>query len=134
MTHELLIALTLWYEARSEGPVGMQAVASVIYLRAYARGGTAPPSPHTLARVCSARKQFSCWELRDGQLRPTQRAVPREDDAQFIYCKQLARNMVTGMFVPTVEATHYHASSVRPYWASSMSLVSRIGNHLFYKE
>jgi spore germination cell wall hydrolase CwlJ-like protein len=31
------------------------------------------------------------------------------------------------------DVTHYHAAHIRPYWASSLTEVARIGNHIFYK-
>ena len=31
-------------------------------------------------------------------------------------------------------ATHYHSTSVKPYWADSMMQTAIIGNHIFYRE
>ena len=36
------------------------------------------------------------------------------------------------MFGPIGNATHYHATYVLPYWASSVALIGRIGTHVFY--
>jgi spore germination cell wall hydrolase CwlJ-like protein len=31
-------------------------------------------------------------------------------------------------------ATHYHNTSVTPYWTDSMKQTAVIGNHIFYRE
>jgi spore germination cell wall hydrolase CwlJ-like protein len=33
----------------------------------------------------------------------------------------------------TKKATHYHNTSVNPYWASSLIKTAHLGNHIFYK-
>jgi spore germination cell wall hydrolase CwlJ-like protein len=36
--------------------------------------------------------------------------------------------------LPAADATHYHASYVKPYWASSMTFLGSVGDHKFYLE
>lgn len=33
----------------------------------------------------------------------------------------------------TLDATHYHAKYVDPYWNSSLTMLTDIGNHIFYR-
>ena len=41
--------------------------------------------------------------------------------------------VLTTMRGITEGATHYHATYVDPYWASSLQMVGTIGKHVFYR-
>jgi N-acetylmuramoyl-L-alanine amidase len=46
----------------------------------------------------------------------------------------LAQHIIAGTVTDISEgATHYHAKYVNPYWASDMTVVLEIGQHIFYK-
>ena len=46
----------------------------------------------------------------------------------------IARRVIEGEWSDVTEgATHYHADSVLPYWASSLNRTVTVDNHLFYK-
>lgn len=63
--HDLdTVALTVWGEARGESMVGQSAVAWVIRNRQANPGWWSRPH-HTLADVCLASYQFSCWNRND---------------------------------------------------------------------
>lgn len=118
----MIIALTLWGEARGESVEGKLAVASVIWLRA-------GKDPSRLAVVCRKPKQFSCWN--DGAPVPPVSVSPAWEA-----CKAIAQLLAKGRgsFAATVEADHYHATSMKqtPYWAEGMKEVKTIGGHVFY--
>jgi N-acetylmuramoyl-L-alanine amidase len=120
MTAELVIALTIWAEARGEPAVGRVAVASVIFNRA---GGRV----NRFSDYCRKPRQFSCWN--DGGLA---RIEPFGDSWE--HSLEIARKMLDGKFVPITKATHYHAASVSPYWVKEFSFVRTIGNHKFYSK
>ena len=37
------------------------------------------------------------------------------------------------VYQPMVEAAHYHASWMTPYWSSSVEKIRQIGGHIFYR-
>jgi spore germination cell wall hydrolase CwlJ-like protein len=118
----------LYYEARGEGPRGEQAVAEVVFHRMNAGN-----YGHSICAVVyegsdrrSCQFSFTC----NGDLHR-----PREASA-WKGAEQLAAQILTGE-VPlrnaTGGATHYHAVSVRPYWAPTLAKTAHIGNHIFYR-
>tara|TARA_B100002019_G_scaffold293504_1_gene321661 strand:+ start:6855 stop:7385 length:531 start_codon:yes stop_codon:yes gene_type:complete len=56
------------------------------------------------------------------------------DSKTWIESMLIARRVIEGEWSDVTEgATHYHADSVLPYWASSLNRTVTIDNHLFYK-
>lgn len=118
------LALAMYWEARGEGRVGMQAVGEVVLNRVEDRrfpatacavvkqGGETPPC------------QFSWWC--DGRSdHPTDR--DRWQDAlQVVDIMKAGRNQDL-----TDGALFFHSTAVRPNW--TYQRVARIGNHVFYK-
>ena len=127
-----IMSRTVWGEARSEDFAGMLAVAQVIRNRTrtkWARG--------TLADVCLAPAQFSCWNANDLN-RPLLDTVTLDDDA-YLVAYGICCLVVAGEWDdPTGRATHYHNKNMSPYpnWASSPQMVRtvEIGRHVFYRE
>ena len=37
-----------------------------------------------------------------------------------------------GVSLPSSGATHYHATSVQPYWADAYEKIGMVGDHVFY--
>jgi hypothetical protein len=122
MTPTIIIALTIWLEARGEGLAGRVAVAQVIQERSRLEGAS-------LHAVCLRDKQFSCWNTRT----PSEYGTLPVNDPTFIHSLQLARFMRKGGRIPG-EFTHYHAVDVRPTWADAMGEGMVIGNHVFYRD
>ena len=117
----IVVALTIFGEAQGEPLAGKKAVASVIWHRA---GG----DPAKFESVCKAPKQFSCWNKE----RPK---VPGNYLSRKAWseCRHIAEAMVARDFTPTINADHYHATSITPpSWAAKMGLVAMIGGHYFY--
>lgn len=124
-----VVARTVWAESRSQGRVGMEAVASVIRNR---RG-----APRWWGRgwlsVCQKPYQFSCWLPTDLNL-PKLLAVD-ETDPQFAMALEIAAAAIAGTLVdPTGGADSYYAVGTRkPRWATDACHTVTIGGHAFYR-
>ena len=135
MTAEIILALTLWGEARGEPLAGKHAVASVIWNRAQG-------DPERFRRVCLAPAQFSCWQGRAGAelrvLRPAE--LPAPDRIAWEQCIAIAREMCAGRFTPTVTAAFFHnprlisPAAFKRRFSRPLTLVCMIGKHAFYRE
>lgn len=123
------LATAIYFEARGESAKGQKAVAEVILART-----RAPGRPRTICGVVyegSERRtgcqfSFTCDGASD---------VAR-DDAAWARAKTIAAGVMrTGGRGRKASrgATFYHADHVRPYWASGMVKVARIGSHIFYR-
>lgn len=122
-----VIARTIWGEARGEGIEGMAAVADVIRNRVKAGAWYGA----TFEEVCKKPKQFSCWNTNDPNYQKLLHV--NDSDEQFKYAKLIAGATVDGTLENiTGGATHYHARTMYPSWASSLTETARIGNHIFY--
>jgi hypothetical protein len=125
-------AQTIWGEARGEGDEGMHAVACVIANRRALRWYGA----RTVAEVCLAPFQFSCWNAGDPN-RPKLDAVPDRPDARWPtalkYATQVQNRLIDDI---TDGATHYYATTLRqaPAWALGHEPCKRIGNQLFFND
>jgi spore germination cell wall hydrolase CwlJ-like protein len=122
------LATALYFEARSEGVRGQQAVAQVILNRV-----KDPRFPNTICGVVyqgaerrnSCQFSFAC----DGKPDiPTQRKA-------WAQSRKLAAKALSGKLGMQALAgvTYYHADYVRPRWASAMRKIARIGRHIFYR-
>ncbi|MFN3510799.1 MAG: cell wall hydrolase, partial [Tsuneonella troitsensis] len=121
------MTLALYYEAANEPTEGQRAVAQVILNRV-----AHPSYPNSVCGVVfqgSERRtgcqfSFTC----DGSLaRKPARAT--WDRARGVAAAALAGYV----YEPIGLATHYHATYVLPYWASSLTNLGTIGLHTFYK-
>jgi N-acetylmuramoyl-L-alanine amidase len=122
-------ARTVWGEARGEGAAGMAAVAHVLLNRVKdGRWG------NTLAAVCLAPWQFSCWNAGD----PNRRKMLEldETDALFTECVAAVGN-APSMDDPTHGATHYYNPAgviTTPAWVAGATPTAKVGHHLFHKD
>jgi hypothetical protein len=121
------MTMAIYYEAANEPTDGQRAVAQVILNRV-----AHPSYPGSVCGVVfqgSERRtgcqfSFTC----DGSLmRPPMRAS--WDRARSVAAAALGGYV----YRPIGLATHYHATYVLPYWASSLENVGTIGLHTFYK-
>ena len=117
----LVIALTLWGEARGESFNARYAVAQVIVTRSQQTG-------ESYRRVCLKPKQFQCWK--NGVFQPKR---PRGNEPNWIECYTIADAVVKGN-VPSSRATHFRDTSGHPPWMYAMNRVGRIGGLIFYAE
>ncbi len=116
-----------YYEASGEGPVGERAVAQVVLNRA--RHPAFPPSVCAVVYQGSTRPTgcqftFTC----DGSL------LRKPHVHGWRAARAIAAAALTGtVFAGAGLATHYHANSVVPYWASSLAKNAQVGAHIFYR-
>jgi hypothetical protein len=121
------MTMALYYEAANEPTDGQRAVAQVILNRV-----AHPSYPGSVCGVIfqgSERRtgcqfSFTC----DGSL------TRQPARASWNRARGVAAAALAGyVFKPVGLATHYHATYVLPYWASSLENVGTIGLHTFYK-
>ncbi|HUG46099.1 MAG TPA: cell wall hydrolase [Sphingomicrobium sp.] len=116
-----------YYEAGNESDDGIRSVAQVVLNRV-----RHPAFPSTVCgvvyqgstRSTGCQFTFTC----DGSLQR------RPDRAGWERSRRIAEAALNGdVFGPVGLATHYHASYVVPYWASSLAKNAVVGAHLFYR-
>lgn len=131
---EMIIALTIWGEARGEGSTGMQAVGNVIMNRV--KSGTTWWGENPRA-VCLHPDQFSCWNEND----PNRAQMIKVGEAKFVDpivdMAQTLASMALSDALPDVTfgATSYYdrRMSSPPDWATGKAPCAEIGHHLFYR-
>lgn len=118
-------AQNIYFESRGEPDIGQVAVALVVLNRVNDRRW-----PSTICDVVWQDKQFS-W-THDGKSDRIKLSNKIERHAWiksvFYAVMALSEEDVTN------GATHYHNTSVTPYWIDSMKQTAVIGNHIFYRE
>ena len=125
---QLYLAKTLWGEARGEGKKGMQAVANVVMNRVQ-KGGWYGAS---IKDVVLKPYQFSCWNSND--INRAQLDNLTVDDLIKSGAWEISEKAINNELQDiTGGAINYHAKSVNPSWAKSMTKTVQIGNHIFYK-
>lgn len=129
MTWDEQIALrTLWGEARGEPREGQLAVAHVFLNRVKdGRWGK------SLATVCLASMQFSCWNASDPNR--ALMAALQDDGAELEKLKSVLDEARKGSD-PTQGATHYFSTSMiqPPKWSIGATHTGQIGRHRFYRD
>ncbi|HEY0265299.1 MAG TPA: cell wall hydrolase [Rhizomicrobium sp.] len=118
----------LYYEARGEGAGGQKAIAEVVFHRMNHGdyGHSICAVVYEGAKHPGCQFSFAC----NGDMRKAkQPGAWREAET-------LAAHILTGE-IPlknaTGGATNFHAVSVSPDWADTMSKTTQIGNHVFYR-
>lgn len=125
-----LLARVLWGEARGEGRIGMQAVASVIVNRAHNSRWWG----RDLQSVCTKPWQFSCLLPTDPNL-PKLLSVTAADPA-FRDALAIADDALAGRLRDiTNGADHYLVTAIqdRTAWAKGKTPVAVIGGHSFFR-
>ena len=121
------LASAVYYEAGSESSVGQRAVAQVVLNRV-----RHPAYPHSVCgvvfqgseRTTGCQFTFTC----DGSL-----ARPR-NPAAWSRAVAVATAALAGYVERSVgTATHYHTVWVVPYWQSSLTKITTVGAHIFYR-
>lgn len=125
----IIMALTVWGEARGESHLGQQAVAHVILNRFRQQKGY---WGKTIRDVCLKRHQFTCWNSKDPNYR---RFGAASNTPAWESC---VKAVYAALFHPgddpTNGATYYfNPEVVQPDWATSMKQTNVIGDHAFYK-
>ena len=129
----MCLALNVYHEARSQSLVEQIAVAQVVINRV-----NDERYPDT---VCGVVKQGE--KNPDGSMKEDRcqlswycdgiKDTPYNKDAWEL-ALSVAKSVHAGHTVEiTGGATHYHATSVNPFWAKTLKKVTRIGKHIFYR-
>jgi hypothetical protein len=126
------LTAAVYYEARSEPPVGQRAVAQVVLNRV--RDPAFPKS------VCGVVYQGTGADRRPGQGRGCQfqfacdgSMLMRRDPVAWARSRIVARAALGGAADGAVGgATYYHTNQVSPYWAPGLTRIASIGAHIFY--
>lgn len=104
------LAANVYHEARGEPYAGKILVARTVLNRVYSN-----KYPDSVCSVVFQKKQFS-WTLK------TKKIIYDDESWAAAYNSQWSRS----------EATHFHATYVRPKWAEHMIKLQQVGNHIFY--
>lgn len=148
----LVMAATIWGEARGEGFDGKLAVAWAIRNRAEAQrwygiagDGVSYPD-HSLRAVCLKPWQFSAWNANDPNraqlvkmsIEGRKTVVNYLEISAYRDCLNAALQVIDGTAVdPTWGSTHYFnplAVDEPPAWAKNRRPVYVCGNHLFFND
>ena len=114
------LARNVYYEARGEPEPGQYAVAEVTMNRK-----ASGIYPGTVCGVVYERKAFS-WTAID--------SLPEPEPEAWRRAMEIAEEVYYGRHKPVLNgALFFHATYVRPEWATERRRIARIGNHIFYR-
>lgn len=120
----LWLALNIHFEARNQPVKGQLAVAHVTLNRANQKD-------KSIKEVVLEPGQFSWVQKRHRKMEAVQ--IPVHEKEAFNKAVQVALlSYIT--LDPTNGATHYHATYVRPKWATKLKYKIQIGEHIFFQE
>lgn len=124
MTPLMCMAVAIFFEARAEPIVGMEAVANVIINRV-----KDSRYPDIVCDVVWEPKQFS-W-THDGLTDDPEAYTGHQDKLAWVTSQEVAKEALQGNLLG-ITSTHYHAEYVLPFWAGTYSKDGKVGNHVFY--
>jgi spore germination cell wall hydrolase CwlJ-like protein len=121
----------LYYEARSEGKLGILAVASVIENRKQH-----PAYPSSYCGVIQQHKQFSYTLEGRPDVEAIEGRLKTSDKAAYAQVSEVADKMLQGRFEPVLPSNvlHYATTKITNAWTRTKKVYATIGNHRFYKE
>lgn len=131
----LILELTVYGEARGQGPEEWAAVAWAIRNRVETdlHNDNKPDWwGEGFRGVCLKPKQFSCWNKGDPN-RAKMLALPATDPLLERIRIVVERVMVSEILDPTGGATHYHTVNTDPDWDDNMEETYRTRSHVFYR-
>lgn len=120
------LSRTIYWEARSDGAAGMEAIANVVMNRLGHEG-----FPSTICGVVTEGReqgtcQFSWWC--DGRLDDA------EEDEPYAIAKEIGRKALNRQLKDrTGGALYYHHRDVPPRWSVEYIKTVEVGEHVFYK-
>ena len=122
-----LLAYFIWGEARGEKVEGKLAIVHVVLNRVKAQSNYG----RTIRDVILKPGHFTGP---DPNLAQTLRIPPA--DIELALCKAIAELATRGHLRndPTDGATHFHRLNSKPTWATKLTYLRQIGNHVFYRE
>ena len=120
------LSRTIYWEAKSEGAAGMEAIANVVMNRLGHKG-----FPNTICEVVrqgheQGACQFSWWC--DG------RSDDAEEEKPYAIAKEISRKALNRQLPDrTGGAMYFHQRKVPPGWSADYIKTVEIGEHIFYK-
>ena len=125
MTPMICLAAAIFFEARDQSYEAQGAVANVVMNRV-----ESPRWPDTICGVVYQDKAFSFTHdgMSDNPKRYNKSVL---DVKALVIAKQIANNTIKGERLG-LTSTHYHTTSVSPYWSKVYHQDGRIGDHIFY--
>ena len=111
---------TIYYEARGDSFTGKLAVANVVMNR-YRLWNY-----KSVCSVVSDKGQFGWYGFKNNRILEEEKWIEAEDLALLVYYRRIEDN--------THGATFFHERTVKPSWSKDLTLVARIGKHIFYSE
>lgn len=124
------LAENIYFEARGEPLRGQYAVAEVTMNRL-----ASPRFPNTVCDVVHDTRWDTARQRLVAHFSWTAFKLRLESDSpEWKLAMHIATVVYDDQHQPLVPgALFYHATYVKPYWASSKRVVARIGNHIFYR-
>jgi spore germination cell wall hydrolase CwlJ-like protein len=124
------LAENIYFEARGEPLNGQYAVAEVTLNRTRARN-----FPHTICSVVHQMRWDPGRRRYVGDFSWTELGpLSADDGAAWKRAMDVANAAYDDLHEPIVPgALFYHATSVRPGWARTRTVIATIGNHIFYR-
>ena len=117
----LCLTLALHHEARGEGYEGMLAVSDVIHNRVHDHR-----YPDTICEVVFEPYAFSFT------LAIPERTLRKHPPEHYEAAYKVTLDVLEHGTYLGLTATHYHTTSVSPYWSKHFTRNETIGNHIFY--
>lgn len=119
------LAMAIYYEARSEPIDAQRAVADVVIARTHHVS-----YPDTVCAVIAEDRGSKAWDCQfsfmcDGK-------PERPTGASWVTAQSIAAEAINGPAM--LNATHYHTTDVKPIWRHGLTLVGKIGSHIFYTD
>ena len=119
------LAINIYHEAGNQSKAGKMAVGIVTLNRVkHAR------YPNTVERVVKERKQFSWYNKR---VVPKPKHKKAWQESLYVAHLLLTDRAKADIIDKLRDATHYHATYVKPNWSKSLVRVAQIGDHVFYR-
>ena len=125
MTGLACLVTAIFFEARDQPLMGQSAVAEVVMNRV-----ASVKYPDDICSVVFQRKQFSFTH--DGLSDKISRYTNNEIERRAAVIAVTVAKDVLGRGTTEIPSTHYHSTSVEPYWAKHYILDGKIGDHIFY--
>jgi spore germination cell wall hydrolase CwlJ-like protein len=125
MTGLACLVTAIFFEARDQPLMGQYAVAEVVMNRV-----ASVKYPDDICSVVFQRKQFSFTH--DGLSDKISRYTNNEIERRAAVIAVTVAKDVLGRGTTEIPSTHYHNTSVEPYWAKYYILDGKIGDHIFY--
>lgn len=126
------MALNMYYEARAERTIkNIAAVGHVTIRRKNSKYW-----PNTICAVVYQQrysKKAKNWVPMYSWTKDGKSDIPNQFKS-YDKCLKISAMVLNGTIPDnTYNATHYHNTSVEPYWAASLIKTVQLGNHIFYR-